>query len=498
MSLALALLTIQIYRHNVKKEASSLQRYIAAALSGVCHNNRQFGIVEKENGGVINTWFLRNSKNAEQVGGECELEENPAMISVDDIDHLLKKAIFSAELASSMCLTMKQSHKFSYLMMPFMSLVPSVFFRSSRSTLQEHAKVHAERLSSILDACNLMKHVVEGDGNCLFSAVAFGILNNLNQLSELHREVLKNVGLDLSIDVKNLALQLRTVMVTEWIDNSSRYEGFLVDVCIEQEALKFLAPGYFHGNLADTMVTALSNALQMPIIVYSSIACHPVLCVTPQTQKIPVPVMIAFTQFGPGHYDAIVPKQHPTSSNKDPVKLKCTCGKNAHNEDLHCHSIKCKYTTVCRCPCCKVGQACSDQCRCKNCNNPYGQRVSYEASKRKRFRHAWQDVKHVNSIEFAQSKLEELSSGPFTKLEYFLLDNIINYCNEEDIETTPENIRNLYMIIVRSISNTNSELPLSHKSEQEIRKVMDVRTKTYQFEELCHMQLEWNSSQETM
>lgn len=46
-------------------------------------------------------------------------------------------------------------------------------------------------------------------------------------------------------------------------------------MCIQQEVPKFLEPGYFHGDLVDTMLTCLLNVLQTPIIVLSSIAYHP-------------------------------------------------------------------------------------------------------------------------------------------------------------------------------------------------------------------------------
>ena len=61
-------------------------------------------------------------------------------------------------------------------MVPFMCMVPSLHFKSSisqYSTLQEQEKEHAKCLSFILDTCDMKKHVTEGDGNCLFSAVAF-------------------------------------------------------------------------------------------------------------------------------------------------------------------------------------------------------------------------------------------------------------------------------------------------------------------------------------
>ena len=133
---------------------------------------------------------------------------------------------------------------------------------------------------------------------------------------------LHSLGLDLLADLKSIALQLQQIIVNEWIQYSSLYAGFLIDVCIETEAPKFLVPGYFHGDLADTMLTALLNALQTPIIVFSSIACHPFFCVTPNTQSIPIPLMVAFNQSGVGHYDGGISKDKIVPSLTDSVKCK--------------------------------------------------------------------------------------------------------------------------------------------------------------------------------
>ena len=75
--------------------------------------------VQKEDGGVINHWFLRSMENTEQYGEVCKLEEGPSLISVNDTDHLLRKAINCTELATTMCLIVKNSDKFSYRMVPF-------------------------------------------------------------------------------------------------------------------------------------------------------------------------------------------------------------------------------------------------------------------------------------------------------------------------------------------------------------------------------------------
>ena len=173
----------------------------------------------------------------------------------------------------------------------------------------------------------------------------------------------------------------------EWTEHSSRYQGFLSDVCIQQEAPKFLVPGYFHGDLADTMLTCLSNALQTPIIVFSSIACHPIFCITPSTQIISTPIMVAFTQWGAGHYDGVVEKKEVTSL-VEPVK--CSCGKNDKFDNTHCNVIKHKYTELVRCACLKQGTACTVNYQCKNCDNPCGKRVLGFTPPRKRAKHEWQ------------------------------------------------------------------------------------------------------------
>ena len=119
---------------------------------------------------------------------------------------------------------------------------------------------------------------VEGDGNCCFSAVAFSITVNWDAFTEEEREVLLSHGLSSST---NLTLHLRK-LVDEWLEYPLYYQSFLVDsVQVEQEARKFLLPGYFYGDLADTMVLSIANAINTPILVFSSIQCQPVIVVTP-------------------------------------------------------------------------------------------------------------------------------------------------------------------------------------------------------------------------
>ena len=64
-------------------------------------------------------------------------------------------------------------------------------------------------------------YVTEGDGNHLFwQYIVFSIITNLHLLSGPHKQLLKNVGIDPSLDEKNIADQLSSVMVRELIENS--------------------------------------------------------------------------------------------------------------------------------------------------------------------------------------------------------------------------------------------------------------------------------------
>ena len=63
--------------------------------------------------------------------------------------------------------------------------------------------------------------------------------------------------------------------VQEWLTNAQEYQGFLSISTVEDEAPKFLNDGFYHGELANAMLLAISNALEIPVIVYSSALHHP-------------------------------------------------------------------------------------------------------------------------------------------------------------------------------------------------------------------------------
>ena len=207
--------------------------------------------------------------------------------------------------------------------------------------------------------------------------------------------------------MEELALKLRHLAVREWLENSEEYQGFLshdgadgselpLVLC---EAPKFLQPGYFHGPLASTMVTAVTNALTIPVIVFSSALHHPIIYITPRRCTASTPLYAAFNQHGAGHYDAVTYSELPVSTLHDAPSQSssgsyCRCGVNDKKAKEHCTKIEGKYTTSIRYPCLKADQPCTSSCQCKGCANPCGtEMVSANAHhSRSRRKHVWQSL----------------------------------------------------------------------------------------------------------
>ena len=148
--------------------------------------------------------------------------------------------------------------------MPFMSGVPSMYFHTLDNNTNQNCMTHKKHLTGVLDAWNMCKHEIKEDGNCCFTAVAFGLITNSTNLTYENQQFLLSCGIDPSMDMQTIATQLRHLAVAEWTENYCYYQDFLPDVDIQQEDSKFLSSGFYYRDIADTMILALSNALQLP------------------------------------------------------------------------------------------------------------------------------------------------------------------------------------------------------------------------------------------
>ena len=288
------------------------------------------------------------------------------------------------------------------------------------------------------------------------------------------------------------------------MENSDFYQEFLKDIDIKLEAPKFLSSGFYHSDLADTMVLSLANTLETTIVVFSSVECHPLLCVTPQKQVTSMPIMIAFTQFGSGHYDGVLPKKKPTEESIEAEQCNdcmCNCGKNDKTTASHCKEINYKYTTLIRCKCLKKNHACKESCKCKNCNNLLGKKPEVNKRKRKREKHDWQAYQYKSSTEFANEKNEILAFGSTTVEEYFVIENILLYLNDDQlhIEPTSQNILIAYNQILPYANHLHPMVPIRQQTVEQFEKFLVLHDKKLQiFASLCDNQLNWNALKEDM
>ena len=117
------------------------------------------------------------------------------------------------------------------------------------------------------------------------------------------------MGLSGDMEITELARALRSLIVEEWTGpNAEEYMNFIEeDVDFHLEAQKYRSEGFFLGPLGDLMPMAMSNVLNLPLCIITSESHTPVISVCPlRTVSGSVPVMLAYTSSGPGHYDALV------------------------------------------------------------------------------------------------------------------------------------------------------------------------------------------------
>ena len=422
------------------------------------------------------------------------------VISMENILQIVENATYLSKVAVWMQKQSSQSPAFNYKFLPFMSSVASIFFHHNpKPEVDEHARSE-KRLENVLTAWGMKGHCIEGDGNCCFSTVAFSLLTNVTYILQNSPGFFSNIGIKPSDTLKSLSMQLRNLTVDEWMQNPEDYEGFVPEVNIQQEAAKFLQSGYFYGELADTIVLALSNLLGLPFIIFSSSICQPVITITPRQLKAPIPMYLAFNQSGAGHYDSVVlcNTEHikairvPSGANDGDGS--CSCGKNDKMNKSHCHPTVSKYTTVVQCKCYKNDKACNDKCRCKTCNNPFGRKLqstdaSLQAS-RKRPRQQWQ-MSVPKSVRFAIDTGEEIASGSRSLLEFFVLESILKHCTRNGIETTPSNIEKIFNTIVEISDTLDTNIQIGEKSTDNIECFLREHSHIIEvFKALCLAQVE--------
>jgi hypothetical protein len=492
LPLALALLAILLYRHNICIEEKLIGRLSYPIECKQCDETQvptpyHYGVHRKCTPELswITSDVKHNSIDFSELNFRDSLihvslqEDILKLITLQDSYHIIESAMNLTQVAVHMKSQSGNSPIFDYRFIPFMSSAFNVLLNPESAQGegdQGDMASHTQRLNDLLKSWKMIKKQIIGDGNCCFRAVAHSLMVNHTSLSNNIPTLFNSIGVSdiKTIPEREFAMKLRELAVSEWQTNSQDYEGFLTNSSVQIESQMFLESGHFNSDLGDTILLALSNALGIPIIVFSSITDHCVINIMPRHVKTSIPVHLAYLQHGGGHYDAAIPMQSDHNgvdvpSNQavsEEKSCSCSCGKNDKTGGTHCHSMASKYTTVIKCKCLQSQRGCSTTCKCKNCHNPEGQRCT-QPPQRKRFKHDWQR-KIVKSVCFASDQGEHISYGPRTILEYFVLECVLKHCNKEGIDISPDIVMLIYNTIVEVSESIKENLPISKKNMEAI------------------------------
>ena len=365
--LALALLTILFHHHN--KKYTNMQYILSAKANYVTKDTATdqdvyFGIIEKTDLPSLDNWIFAKRSDLTTMVRERQLANVTIDIDVEDIRvqdlvETLQSALHIYQLSISLRRLSNNSPLLNQRMLPFMCAVSCLFLPANGEKSEQEE--HQQRLHQIVKSWGFEMFSTEGDGNCCFSAVAFSLTTQKQQINLLPN-LFTNAGIDIEANISDISYQLCILAIAEWRKHSEDYQGFLDEhQTVSGEAENFLQQGYFHGPLGNTMVLALSNALGLPIVIFSSALHYPIIHVSPRVCRAAIPLYVAFNQSGAGHYNAVLFKGslNVITSKSDP-DTKCTCGKGGKGNSIqHCTVIKHKYTTSLRCPCHRAGHGCT-------------------------------------------------------------------------------------------------------------------------------------------
>ena len=305
LPLALALITVLLFRHNVRIEDKITGRpsYPINAMHMPEEQNAQskklpnkiFGITQKYSASLPAecTWVCshvdpsnkhvlewNNSKLQNCMINITLSEDVQNLASLQDIANIIETAVNLSKLALYMHKQSSKSPVFNYKLIPFMSATSNIMLSIKSPDDQESQ--HIKRLDDTLRAWKMTRESIPGDGNCCFRAVASSLIINQKVITEHADTFFNHLGIDAScINQSDFAMKLRELVVSEWQQNSETYQGFLTDTTVEDEAELFRSSGYFNSELGDTVLLTLSNVLGVSIVVFTSISGNSVINIVP-------------------------------------------------------------------------------------------------------------------------------------------------------------------------------------------------------------------------
>ena len=341
---------------------------------------------------------------------------------------------------------------------------------------------HHKRLDNTLAAWNMKRVPVDGDGDCIFHSIAHGLQQLATADNAQALTILRTASSSSTSATEHLVPHLRQLMVSEWMGpNSDEYQSFLASAQLLAEAPRFLQHGVHCGELGDLVITAMANALKIPIVVFTSAANFPLTTVMPTYNMAATsePIYVALTQCGGGHFDAVlpycgIPSDNESTGDGNDTRMFCTCGRKKYAKSKACTSTEHGYKT--RCPCHKASRPCTHLCKCKHCRNELGKTPKPDTGtpKAKRMRAHYSNQQHglkgKKGVDFMFEVGESTKTGPWSDFEFLLTTAILMRNEFEDVSDTNTQCVSAHTEAIKAVAEALClKLPLPSRSKEELQ-----------------------------
>ena len=343
---------VEMYRQGINEDFQNNEQFGASLNAEVAdcefaENLSQF----KETVNCIN-WLLEEHSDTSSDEGNLSADDDNNFDTTGDVEDDVN-LLLNADIAN----VIQQAANIDCLSRHLQDMKGEIFGSQSASDLI-HLKnalcllstvgntPHSGRdIDSFLHLNNMQRIKIPGDGNCFFVSLATMIQQHLEKgsLNAEAKAHLENIGVikSANTDIKQMAATLRETVVNEWLANSSSYEPFLTSgQDYISEAKAFLQDGYFASELGNSMPLAASNALRIPIVIFTEMVNFPVLPVCPRERTLSDnPIYLVYDMEFAGHYDGIHQKSTPQQEEQiqkslpteldTQYKMTCRCGQGA-------------------------------------------------------------------------------------------------------------------------------------------------------------------------
>jgi superfamily I DNA and/or RNA helicase len=174
---------------------------------------------------------------------------------------------------------------------------------------------HEQQLNRNLAEYDIQRLQVKGDGNCLFYALAQGLIYEIKMDPNRFTFQLQTFGLSTNLRLSDFANRLRQICIEQWKSNEQFYSQFVdtQNISFLKEVKKFSKTGVSDSTLGDIVPLTISNTFNIKIIIFTSVSNLSRIDIKPTNgnnssllpQKI---IYLAYNQYGIGHYDAAYPR----------------------------------------------------------------------------------------------------------------------------------------------------------------------------------------------